>query len=146
MSVITILSRPRPAARVGIVAAGYVIAFVIAALVLRIYVAATASPDRIASGGMFAFGDSLLFLAVLGVGALPATALALFYLRSQLTFWLWRAIAPLRILVAPLLALFFLLSGVFAPTRVARLCLLGASAIEFVAFASVVFTWVTSTR
>jgi len=48
---------------------------------------------------------------------------------------------PLRILVAPLLALFFLLCGLFAPTRSARLCLASAAAIEVVAFVSVAATW-----
>jgi hypothetical protein len=165
------LSGLRPAAKVGIVAAAYVIAFAIATLVVHVYVAATNSPDRQTYGVMFAFGDSLLFLGVLGVAAIPATGAALFFLRPRRGFWLvlsiaslivactaimalalsvgstsagagtrlqtWSAIASLRILVTPLLALFFLLSGLFAPTRSARLCLLGASAIEIIAFASV---------
>lgn len=177
---IEIFSRQRPAAKVGVIAAGYAIAVVIAMLVLRVYVAATSSVDRQASSGMSAFGDSLLFLAVLGVASIPATGAALFFLRSSRAFWrvlsvasliiactalmaltlsfgsssagagtrlqAWGMVAPLRILAAPLLALFFLLSGLFAPTRSARLCLLGASAIEIVAFVSVAFTWWHSTR
>jgi hypothetical protein len=37
---------------------------------------------------MFAFGDSLLFLAVFGLAAMPATGAALFFLRPL--HWLWR--------------------------------------------------------
>jgi hypothetical protein len=45
-----------------------------------------------------------------------------------------------------MLALFFLLAGVFAPTRSARLCLGTAATIEIVAFASVAYTWWSSAR
>ena len=55
-------------------------------------------------------------------------------------------LTPLRILAAPMLALFFLLAGLFAPTRSARICLASAAAIELVAFVSVAYTWWTSTR
>jgi hypothetical protein len=128
---------------------------------------------------MSAFGDSLVFLAALGVAAIPATGAALFVLRSRPAFWrvlsvgslivactalvalvlsfgsariagtrlqVWGMAAPLRILAAPLLALFFLLSGLFAPTRPARLRLVGAAAIEIVAFVSVAFLWWRSSR
>lgn len=177
---IAILSRLRPTAKVGLVAAGYVVAFAIAALVLSVYVAATSGPDRQTSSGMFAFGDSLVFLGVLGVASVPATGAALFFLRSRPAFWRvlsigslvvastavaavvlaaasssasanprlqsWNVIVPLRILAAPLLALFFLLSGLFAPSRSDRVGLLSASAIEIVAFVCVAFTWWHSTR
>lgn len=165
----------RPVAKVGIVVAGYVAAVAVASLVLRIYIAATSGPDRQTDGGMYAFGDSLLFLGVAGVAAIPATGAALYSLRSHRGFWrvlsigglataatailasvLFHAMrsttghgvlqslamaTPLRILVAPLLALFFLLCGLFAPTRSARLCLASAAAIEVVAFVSVAGTW-----
>jgi hypothetical protein len=45
----------------SLVASGYVLAVGIATVVLRIYVAATNTPDRQTSSGMFAFGDSLVF-------------------------------------------------------------------------------------
>jgi hypothetical protein len=178
--VITILSRLRPVAKVGIVAAGYVFAFAIAALVFSVYIAATSGPHRQTSSGMFAFGDSLVFLGVLGVASVPATGAALFFLKSRPAFWRvlsigslvvastavaavvlaalsssagadprlksWNVIVPLRILAAPLLALFFLLSGLFAPIRSARMGLLSASAMEIVAFVCVAFTWWRSTR
>jgi len=175
-----VLKFGKPAAKLGIVAAGYVVALAIAALVTSVYVASTSGPDRQTYGGMYAFGDSVLFLGVFGVAAIPATAAALFFLRPRRGVWRalsvgslaiaatavaavalsivsrsanasasvrsWSMAVPLRVFAAPLLALFFLLCAVFAPTRSARLCLLGASAIEMVVFVSVVFAWWNSTR
>jgi hypothetical protein len=170
----------RPAAKAGIVVAGYVAAVAAAAVVVRIYVTATSGLDRQAYGGMYAFGDSLLFLGVAGVAAVPATGAALFFLRARRGFWRvlsigglvtaatgilasvlflatraatgrgalqsWSMLTPLRILAAPMLALFFLLAGLFAPTRAARACLASAAAIELVAFAPVAYTWWTAGR
>ncbi len=155
--------------------AGYVAAVAVALLVLRVYIASTSGPDRQTYGGMYAFGDSLLFLGAAGVAAIPATGAALFFLRSHKGFWkalsigglaiattailaavlflamrsatghgvlyAWAMVTPLRILAAPLLALFFLLCGLFAPTRSARLCLASAAAIEVLSFVSVASTW-----
>jgi hypothetical protein len=157
------------AAKLGLVAAGYVVAFVVATASVALYVASTSGPDRQASSGMYAFGDSLLFLAVLGVAAVPPTAAALFFLRPCHSFWRvlaiaalviaatgltalvvclvaraadasaaaqsWSGYAVLRILVAPLFALAFLLSGVFAPRRPARIALWAATVSEAVVFA-----------
>jgi hypothetical protein len=165
----------RPAAKAGIVVAGYVAAVAVAWIALRVYIASTSGPDRQAYGGMYAFGDSLLFLGVAGVAAIPATGAALFFLRSHRGFWrflsigglataatailaavlflamrsatghgvldAWAMVTPLRILAAPLLALFFVLCGLFAPTRSARLCLASAAAIEVLSFVSVASTW-----
>jgi hypothetical protein len=165
----------RPAAKAGIVVAGYAAAVAIASLVLRVYIASTSGPDRQTYGGMYAFGDSLLFLGVAGVAAIPATGAALLFMRPHPGFWRvlsigglataatailasglfhamrgatghsvlysWAMVTPLRILAAPLLALFFLLCGLFAPTRSARICLTSAAAIEVLSFVSVGFTW-----
>jgi len=170
----------RPAAKAGIVVAGYVAAVAVASLVLRVYIAATSGPDRQTYGGMYAFGDSLLFLGVAGVAAIPATGAALFFLRPHRGFWRilsigglataatailasglflamraaprhavlqsWAMLTPLRIFAAPLLGLFFLLAGLFAPTRSARICLASAAAMELVAFVSVAGTWWVSGR
>jgi len=165
----------RPAAKAGIVVAGYVAAVGVASLVLRVYIAATDGPDRQTYVGMYAFGDSLLFLGVASVAAIPATGAALFFLRPYRGFWKvlsigglataatailasilflatrsttghgvlqsWAMLTPLRILAAPMLALFFLLCGLCAPTRSARICLASAAAIEVVAFVSVAGAW-----
>ena len=162
----------RPLAKAGLVAIGYIAALAIAWLVVGIYVANTSNPDP--QGGRFAFGESLLFLAVFGLAAVPATGAALFFLRPRPAFWVtlsvgslavaatslaacltyvapaafdtgsvlrsWSAFAPLRILVAPLLAGFFFLSGLFAPTRSARICLLAAGTTEVAVFAYAALT------
>lgn len=150
-----------------------------ALVVTRLYIAATSGVDRQTYSGMSAFGDSLVFLGVLGVAAVPATGAALFFLRQRAGFWRvlsigalgvactalvalaltlgvrsggpgwlrpWSGLSPLRVLVAPLLALFFLLSGVFAPNRSARLRLVVAGAVEVVVFVLVVSSWVLSNR
>ena len=165
----------KPFAKAGLVAAGYIAAFAIASLVVAIYVAATSGSDRQASSGMFAFGDSLLFLVVFGLAAVPATCATLFFLRPYRAFWVilsvaalvitttslaallgyvatktsdprsvlhyWSAFAVLRILVAPLFATAFLLSGLFAPNRAARVSLFVAMGIETAVFAYVAVTW-----
>ena len=168
----------RPIVKVGLVVAGYVIAFAITSAVIAIYVTATNGPDRQSSGGMSAFGDSLLFLAMFGVAAVPATCAALYFLRPYRLFWLvlsvaafctaitglaalidyiasltadaaslfhtWSALALLRILVAPLLVLVFLLSGLFAPQRSYRIALLVATASEVAVFTFLAFIWLYS--
>jgi hypothetical protein len=165
----------RSLGKVGLVFAGYVVACAIAGAVIAIYVAATSGPDRQSYGGMYAFGDSLLFLAVFGIAAVPATSAALFFLRPYRSFWLvlsvvalaiaitalaalidyvaartaavhsilhtWSALAVLRILVAPLFALAFLLSGLFAPHRSSRLALFVATVVEATVFACVALLW-----
>jgi len=170
----------RPVVKAGLVVAGYIVAFAIASAVVAIYVTATNGPDRQSSSGMYAFGDSLLFLAVFGVAAVPATGAALFFLRPYRSFWrvlsvaalgiaitglaafidyvaartadaasiphAWSALAVLRILVAPLLALAFLLSGFFAPNRSSRIALLVATVSEVAVFASIAFIWFHSSQ
>ena len=58
----------------------------------------------------------------------------------------WSSIAVLRILVTPLLAGAFLLAGVFAPNRFARITLIVAALVEAAIFAWVAFTWLRPLR
>jgi hypothetical protein len=76
-----------PALRIGSVAAGYLGAFVVASVAVAIRVARTSGPDAQASSGMYAFGDSYLFIAVFGVLALVPTGAALYLLRPYRRFW-----------------------------------------------------------
>jgi hypothetical protein len=48
----------------------------------------------------------------------------------------WSSLSPLRILLAPLCAIAFLLCGVLAPALSYRVAFLGATAIETVVFCS----------
>ncbi|HEX7676728.1 MAG TPA: hypothetical protein VF713_01290, partial [Thermoanaerobaculia bacterium] len=116
------------------------------------------------AGGMYAFGDSIVFVAVFGVLALLPTGAALYFLRPYRRFWMvlsrlclavavtglaaailfaigrhamspsplamWAALSMLRILVAPLLGLTFLVCALFTPHRSPRLAFLAATAIE----------------
>jgi hypothetical protein len=90
---------------VGVVAAGYLAAFAIAFVVVAMHVAATSTPDRQTYGAMFAFGDSLLFLAVLGVAAVPATGVGLYFLRPHRVFWRILSVAALAVSAISLAAL-----------------------------------------
>ena len=69
------------------VAAGYVGAFLVASLAVAIRVASTSGPEAQASSGMYAFGDSYLFLAVFGLLALVPTGAALYFLRPYRPVW-----------------------------------------------------------
>ena len=155
-----------------LVAGGYALAVLAAWIVLRLHVLATDIPERDSAGGMYAFGDTLVFVGAFAVAAVPATALVLYWLRSAPRFWLWAsaiavalattavaamlsyllrgpgspgstwtALAPLRILLAPVLGLGFGLALVFAPTRSSRRLLLAATAMELGAFLAVALVW-----
>ena len=158
----------RARAKFAIVSAGYAAAFLLAAGAVAVNAAWTAGPDRIASSGMYAFGDSLLFLAAFGAASVPATVAGLVFLRPRHAFWRVLAVAALlvaatglgslavclaaqaadagpalhssslvavlRILVAPLVALAFVLSAAIAPLRGARLALCGATLSEIAVF------------
>ena len=95
----------KPSHKVAVVAGGYIMAFLMASATVAIRVANTSGPDAQASSGMYAFGDSLLFLAVFGVvGSIP-TGAALFYLRSWPGCWPVLAVAALIIAATGALAL-----------------------------------------
>jgi hypothetical protein len=148
--------------KVTVVAGGYVAAFLAASAAVAIRMATTRG-DPQAAGGMYAFGDSVVFVAVFGVLALVPTGGALYFLRPYRRFWMvlsllclavavtgltaailfavgrhatpsplatWAGLSVLRILVAPLLALTFLVCALFTPHRSPRLAFLAATTIE----------------
>jgi hypothetical protein len=145
------------------VAGGYVVAFALAWGVVAIHMIATSGPVADAASGMYAFGDSLLFIGAFAVAAVPATAAALFFLRPYRPFWTVLSAAGVLIaatslaaaceyafqrstsagglsilwlLIAPVFALLFLMSGIFAPNRSARVACFASTAIDVLAFAS----------
>jgi hypothetical protein len=74
---------------VGVVIGGYATASFVASAAVYVRLLHTQDAQAQASAGMYAFGDLLLFVFVLGVVALFPTGLALYYLRP---FWkLWAA-------------------------------------------------------
>ena len=165
----------RSIVKAGLTAAGYVAAFAIALGVVAVQVA-TNGPDSQGSSGMNAFGDGLLFVAIFAVAAIPATCLALFFLRRYRPFWLvlsvvasaialsgvgallvyvvahktdahsmlqdWSELAVLRVLGAPLFSPSFLLACIFAPSRVFRIALLIAGAIEGTVLCFGILMWI----
>ena len=158
----------KPAAKVGVVVVGYLAAVAIACVALSIYVATTAGPDRQTYGAMFAFGDSLYFLGVLGVSAIPATGLGLFFLRPYPAFWRllsacfifitaltfvalvvytarvespWAALTPLWLLATPFFAAAAFVSGMFAPKNLSRSALIATSLVHGAVFVYIVVAW-----
>jgi len=95
MTTLRALPSMRPAAKVGIVVAGYVIALLVTIAVAAVYIHLTDSPDRDQSSGMYAFGDSLLFLATLTLTSIPATGAVLYFLRPFRAFWIAISVASL---------------------------------------------------
>lgn len=151
----------KPRTKIGLVVGGYAISAVVASLAVAGHLMAIGGPARQAYSGMNAFGDCLLFLAVFGVAAVPATGLGLYFLRPYPAFWrllAWVAFGvaltgpaalgtmvadPLstaagvvfpRVLVAPGCALLGGLAGLFAPVRSSRIALLAAAAVEVATF------------
>jgi hypothetical protein len=96
----------RPLAKVTLVGLGYIGALAIAFGAVSLYIACTNSPDRQTYAAMFAFGDSLLFLAVFGVAAVIPTSAALFFLRPYRPFWRVLSIAAVVIATTGVAAFF----------------------------------------
>jgi hypothetical protein len=90
--------------KLALVTGGYVAAFIIATAVVAIHVAVT-SKDSVGSDGMYAFGDSLFFLAAFGLASIPATGAGLFFLRPFPAFWRRLSTVALMIAATALLAL-----------------------------------------
>lgn len=77
----------RTSFKIGMVVAGYAVAFLFAFAVVAFYAAYVSGPD-LGSSGMYAFGDGLLFLAVFAVAAILPTGAALFFFGSSRLFWI----------------------------------------------------------
>ena len=82
------------------------IALAVAFALVYVYVSATSGPDRLTYAAMYDFGDSLLFLAIFGVAALPPTGAALFFLRPYPSFWKMSSMGALAMAVTAVAALF----------------------------------------
>jgi hypothetical protein len=154
--------------KIAFVGAGYVGAFIAAWLALGTYVASTDGPDRQLYQGMFAFGDSLYFLAIFALAAVPTTALGLYFLRQHAVVWRtltvvamlctaaslvalaayvvriesrWLAVTPLWFMLTPVFSGAFFLAGILAPKSSARFALCAAGLVQLAVFATVVFIW-----
>ncbi|MBK7972969.1 MAG: hypothetical protein IPK07_06695 [Deltaproteobacteria bacterium] len=80
----------RLVAKLALIVGGYVAAFAVASAVVAVRIALTRNaPDAIASSGMYAGGDLLLFLGVFGAVALVPTGAALLSARAAPWFGPW---------------------------------------------------------
>ena len=73
--------------KIGLVAGGYALAFLVASAALAVRLATTNTADAQAAGGMYAFGDLATFVGVFFIAALPASGAALFFVRSHRGVW-----------------------------------------------------------
>lgn len=164
----------KPIYKLGLVALGYLAAFVIASAVTAVRIALTSGPDASASSGMYAVGDAFLWLNVFGICAAVPTAAALYFLRPYRRFWelagftavvvaatgvmsavlfyfgraaelsalgAWAQLSPLRMLVAPLFTLVFLVCALVAPRGYPRIALLSAALMEMVVTGYIALVW-----
>lgn len=93
----------RPLVKWAVVTAGYIAAFVIANAAVNAR-DLHASPQDMASSGMYAWADMILFLKVFGLGAILPTALALYFLRPIQGFWILLSIGAVAFAVTGLAA------------------------------------------
>ena len=93
-------------AKLLLVVAGYAIALLVALGATQAHQVATSGPAWQGYSGMLAFGDSVLFLGVFGLTAVPATGAALYFLRPVRLFWQIASITALAIAATGLAAFF----------------------------------------
>src|SRR5262245_32103530 len=84
----------KPLVKLGVVVIGYAVALGAAFLAVAIS-GGDSGPAAAASGGMTAFGDTLLFVAVFGLLALIPTAIALHAMWAYR--WVWWTFSALAI-------------------------------------------------
>jgi hypothetical protein len=87
----------------------------------------------------------VLSVAALAVAATAAGAFTTYVVArtagASSLLQVWSGLAGLRLLVAPLFALAFFLSSLFAPTHRSRIALFVATLTEAAVFASVALVW-----
>jgi hypothetical protein len=70
----------KPWVKFAIVVGGYLLALLMACAAVALHVAITSVTDPQSSGGMYAFGDMVLFVVVFGAVTLVPTGAAVFFL------------------------------------------------------------------
>jgi hypothetical protein len=91
-------------AKVGVVCAGYLLAFIAGGVAGHLYNARVSALPYDTSGGMYAAGESMSALGAFLVVALAPTSLALWFLRGNGKFWQAVALVSLGFAGAGLLA------------------------------------------
>jgi hypothetical protein len=116
--------------KLGIVLAGYALAFVASVVAVAINELRFSPADNQAMGGMIAGGQLLLACAVFGVVSIAPTGLALWFLRGSRRFWSAFSAAVIVFAVVGLAAVLALLVAGRAMTT--------APALVFVGFVGIV--------
>lgn len=95
------------------------------------------------------FWSALSFVA-LSIASTGLVALYAYFVRpsaiADSVLYIVVTLWPIRVLIAPLLAAAFLISGLFAPSRSARIAIFVAAALEALVFASVAIHFVLTNR
>jgi hypothetical protein len=104
----------KPATKIGVVAGGYLLAAGAASTAVAVHAALVSVVDVQPSGGMSAFGDLALFVAVFTVTALVPSALALFFLRPYRRFWIVVSALGAAVAVTSILACVVFIAGTHA--------------------------------
>ncbi len=154
----------RPAAKIGIVLAGFTVALMIATATMAIRQGLNANDP---SQGMQAFGDVVLGVAVFSVLAVGPAGLGLYWLRPVTRFWdllanvaiacsltspvaiivsgplrallgNWALLGDLRFATLPVSSLAWATCTVFAPATRLRWLFLGAALVDAALFVGVV--------
>jgi hypothetical protein len=105
----------KPFLKIALVAGGYMAALCLASAVVAVHMGETDGPGARAAGGMYAFGDSLYFVGVFGLGALPPTGAALYFLRPYPRFWQVLSILGLSVAATGVVAAVLFAVGRHAP-------------------------------
>jgi hypothetical protein len=92
-------SNMKTSSRIGLVLGGYAVALGVAFALVYIRDLLTAGTDAQASQGMYAWGDSILFIAAFSVTALIPTGLALYFLRPYPMVWTGLSILGLAVAI-----------------------------------------------
>ena len=104
------------AAKIAIVLGGYVGAFLLAAAAVFLRLLATEDdPAARAASGMYAFGDSILFVLVLGFAGLVPTGFAFYFLRPVKRFWTLISILGIAVASTALIAVAAVFTQRLAP-------------------------------
>lgn len=98
---------PPAATRVAAVLGGYLVAALVAALVVRIAYARL--PEAELAGGMAAFGMALLYLLAFGGLAMAHSGLLIYWLRGRVGLW-WLALGAAAAALASFVLGFFVMS------------------------------------
>lgn len=117
--------RSSKAKRIGLVVLGYIIAWLAASAAVWWKNRGISAADQLASSGMFAFGDSVLFLGIVSLVSIAPTLYLLSLIDSASRFWRFTSYASLVLATTALLEVLWLFPAGNARGVMGTLMLLG---------------------